>query len=240
VLSSFSLTCYSACVFKDLGFWNLYYVEMFSPAIMFSFLFIFASSFDYLSKRKMKQSNQTNVEEKRQPKHKEPSLSAKITHAFVFILVSMYTFLATNAFQPLQCLRQPDGTSTLIADPSQDCYTSNWFSNLPVVILISLATVVAIPCWLMYSLFKNRDNLNSFSFLSRFGTLIEPYNEKLYWWEMFQVAKKTLFAVVVNSSQNYPESERLYYVIMFVFIMLVIENVARPYKFESVNAINTV
>jgi hypothetical protein len=82
--------------------------------------------------------------------------------------------------------------------------------------------------------------LDSFTFLSRFGTLIEPYNDKFYWWEMFQVAKKTLFAVVVNSSQNYPESERLYYVIMFVFIMLVVENAAKPYKFESVNAINTV
>jgi hypothetical protein len=131
-----------ACIFKDLSFWNLYYVEMFSPAIMFSFLFIFASSFDFVSKRKLEKSNQA-MEEKKRFKNREPSLSAKITHAFVFILVSMYTFLATNAFQPLQCLDQPDGTSTLISDPSQDCYTPGWFSNLPVVVLISMATVVA-------------------------------------------------------------------------------------------------
>jgi hypothetical protein len=151
----------------------------------------------------------------------------------------MYTFLAINAFKPFQCLSQPDGTSTLEPEPSLNCYDTLWYSNLPFVIIFCLITILAIPLGIFSIVYVNRNNLKSKHFLARYGTLVESYSDKLYWWEIYHLTKKTLFAVMLNSMSNYPLTEKTYYVSLFLIMCLIIENVAKPYRFEEVNGINT-
>jgi hypothetical protein len=136
-------------------------------------------------------------------------------------------------------MNQPDGTTTLEPEPSLYCYDTLWYSNLASVTLICLVMVVIIPASLFSIVYVNRTNLQSKAFLSRYATLVESYTDKFYWFEIYHIAKKTLFAVIMNSLSNFQLAEKTYYVSMFLIICLVIENVAKPYRFKEVNGIST-
>jgi hypothetical protein len=227
-----------------LSFWKIYYVEMCSPFILFGGILLGSHITDRLLTCTRKKDSTPNVQ--RRPSSsgsKEqyvPKLKSKVIHSFVFLLVSMYTFLATNAFSPFQCLQQPDGTYTLITDPSANCYDSTWYSNLAFVVFSGIFTVFVIPCKLFHVLYKNRDNLNSKEFVSRYGTLVDSYKPKFYYWELYNVLKKTLFSVLVNATNDLGQDERIFYVTIFLFVCLLMENILKPYKISSVNSINTV
>jgi hypothetical protein len=235
-------------VFPGLGFWQLFYLEMFSPLMMYFLLIWSAMLIERVianskqkadEERRISTSSSTNSRPSVNLKKRKPSLSAKVTHAFVFILVSMFTFLSVTAFSPMECLAQPDGTSSMVNNPVEDCFSKNWVSNIPVVILLEIVTVLVIPGYLIRALYRNRENLDGFSFLSRYGTLVEPYKDEYYWWELANMSKKTIYSVVVNLSSSYSENERVYYITLFLFVVMVVENVVRPYKFESVNVLNS-
>lgn len=77
---------------------------------------------------------------------------------FIVIFMNLsYLSLIPKAFELFDCTAQQDGTYTLDAQPSLECFTSDWWIQLQVpAIMLLMLYGVGIPCFFLYILFVSR------------------------------------------------------------------------------------
>jgi hypothetical protein len=226
-----------SCIFGS-SFWGFYYFSLILPFLFCAIISLFA----WLMNKLAKPIISSTVLEKvfGAGRGKRPDLLSKSIAAFLFFMSLMYTFIILNAFRPFQCLEQSDGTFTMISYPSLQCFDVQWYSNLGFIIVLILITVIAYPCGVCWILYSNRRNIHSDQFLNRYGYLIDPYKPDFFWWEIYVLVKKTLFSILLSSLITFPDSERSFYLTIYLLFCLIIENICKPYKYEELNSINTI
>jgi hypothetical protein len=227
-----------ACTFGS-SFWGFYYVSLILPFLFCCIVSLVSWIVSRFSKARSRERLKSEEKKITRSRPKLDFLSKSIA-AFIFLMSTMYTFIALNAFRPFQCLEQPDGTFTMLSYPSLNCYDSSWYSNLGLVIIMILITVIAYPVGVGFILFKNRRNIRNPEFFNRFGYLVDPYSDRFFWWELYSLAKKTFFSLILNSVMTLPDIERSFYLTMYLFFCLILESICKPFKNEEINSLNAI
>jgi hypothetical protein len=97
---------------------------------------------------------------------------------FLQSVVSCYTLLISGAVSPLICLKQDDGTSTMVRNPSVLCFSGDWNAKYPVMILFLVLYAAIFPVLFLSLLLWNRKRLNEPSVLQYFGSFTKQYKPK--------------------------------------------------------------
>jgi hypothetical protein len=145
-------------------------------------------------------------------------------------LIVFYTFIVSVGLSPFRCFEQEDGTSTLVASSSLNCYDANWRSH-GFTIALGVLEIIAIPGFLTVVLWKYRtpqsrmDNI----FNWRYGILVNPYKPKYFWWALFLLLKRTVLVMVIDLTNSYSPFIRVGLVLMILFIGMTLDGYCQPY-----------
>jgi hypothetical protein len=159
--------------------------------------------------------------------------------AGIFLFTCMFTFLASNSFKPFRCMRQVDGTYSMIANPSENCFESRWNKNIGIAVLSIITYILFIPLYIMRDLYKARKNVHNRAFVLAYGGLITAYKEKYYYWECFSILKKTFLVMLIDLLGNEDSISRIYYVVMVLILSMAVEYVSWPFDTKILNGLNT-
>jgi hypothetical protein len=80
-----------------------------------------------------------------------------------------------------------NGVSYLVADMSQECFSSTWFQYLPLALVAVLVYPVGIPVALFLALRSVRKRLKTPEVITAFGLCYEAYAPQYWWFEIADV-----------------------------------------------------
>eukprot|EP00475_Leptophrys_vorax_P007292 TRINITY_DN14611_c0_g1_i4.p1 TRINITY_DN14611_c0_g1~~TRINITY_DN14611_c0_g1_i4.p1 ORF type:complete len:381 (+),score=63.96 TRINITY_DN14611_c0_g1_i4:83-1225(+) len=205
-----------------MNFWSKYALSVFFPAIFVVGSFLVAivilckkgsvKSFDDLQNAKI--------------------LTCRIT---LVVVINLYTASVSAATSPFNCEQQPDGSFTLVKDPSIMCFGPEWMQHAWLVSLALLVYIVVIPLW-MISIVRTRDTKRTTTdFRRKYDILLSPYRPCRQYWELLLMLKRSTFVLSISffSGASYVVRFGAMISILFVFFWLTV--VLSPYREESMN-----
>jgi hypothetical protein len=178
-----------------LTYWGKIYVKLFIP-VLFAAAFWIVSGLEDCVKIKNARISQRSSLKKR-----------KYTYVAFFGL-NLFTLIFGSVLSPFRCIRQ--GNTYFIIDYTEvECYSQEWYRNLPLIILFMILYCVCFPLWIGHILFvsgrgERRDTL---SFTSQFGILTRPYRREVYYWELVYLLRR---AVLVASTSFWKSAAASY------------------------------
>eukprot|EP00742_Colponemidia_sp_Colp-10_P005814 GILJ01006218.1.p1 GENE.GILJ01006218.1~~GILJ01006218.1.p1 ORF type:complete len:3271 (-),score=422.50 GILJ01006218.1:185-9997(-) len=123
----------------------------------------------------------------------------RLVNTVVWWLDVMYMYLAVACLSIYQCYPQPNGTYSLVSNPSTECYGSEWGSLLPlsiIFILFYLCGSFAFCAYLayeaLYSYFNNRE------FRIRYISILGKFRTNMWWWNLVMFLRKVVIAMSVT------------------------------------------
>jgi hypothetical protein len=218
----------------DITFWGKYILKMFFVPMLFVVLVcivLFQRRRTILSANTFKERCKASWD-----------IAHKFIPTFITLCCALYTFVASSAIDPLNCVRMDYQASApvyaIVSAPSFRCYDETWYKYLPVVILFCFLYGVSFPFVVGYILFTNRNNLYSRQFMKGYGSLYRSLRHSLYFWELVIMLKKASFVLVVrvlSSRKNSSYGERFASAISIVGFFFAIEALVQPYSRQSTN-----
>jgi hypothetical protein len=110
----------------------------------------------------------------------------------MWMVLLVYPPLSRRILEFFQCSENIDGAFYLVRDYSIECYNTEWFSILPIAIIVLVLYAVGIPLFILLSLWKIRKSLKDPKTSSRFGFLYNAYRPSMFLWDAWELVK-TLF-----------------------------------------------
>lgn len=157
---------------------------------------------------------------------------------YVYIFLSIYTFVAASALEPLNCIAQPDGTSTMAFNPSVNCFSEEWNSYMPQIISSAVFYCLIIPGALVIVFWRNRDVNTPSTFTMLFGPIIYSYKEQYYYWDLVTLLKRVLVVLFVQLVYTYARSStgfKVFSIFVLLLAFLLVHGMVNPYKRGSTN-----
>jgi hypothetical protein len=156
-------------------------------------------------------------------------LNDRLLPLFLLLVIAMFSFLVSSSLSPLKCISVSNGVYMMRDNPSIQCFTPEWRSQLgPVVFFINLYCVV-LPSGLVFILWRNRHSLHSQDFQASLGSITNPYEDKFFWWELAIVFKKAVF-VVTTSFLSVKQQDNLFASVAILLGFMNIESGLKPFK----------
>ena len=119
-------------------------------------------------------------------------------HTAGHILLLVYTPVTKNVFQYFNChtIRNPD-MIFLHQDYTIDCYGPKWNLALLFVMLVIVLFALGFPSFLLFKLYRHRHELYHPQIRARYGFLYSRYQKGVEFWEVHEIARKTLLTGVM-------------------------------------------
>jgi hypothetical protein len=154
-------------------------------------------------------------------------------------LVFFYTYLVITLTQPFYCMGQQDGSWTMVNAPYMDCFSPNWWSNLPFVLFFFMLYVIIAPTVILVQLYKNRSETKSDEFRAKYGSLVSPYSDSHFYWEFVVIFKKILISITIRVLSIWASvGAQKFWFITLLFTSLVVDIFAMPYNSPFRNQCN--
>jgi hypothetical protein len=150
---------------------------------------------------------------------------------FSYGIVRLATYILMVGLAPFRCFKQADGTHTLVPSPNLNCYDSQWFSNI-FLILLGLLEIVLLPIGLLWLFVHYRNGFQNNKFRWKFGHLIAKFKDNHYWWELVEMIKKLTFVMVVDLSNDLDKHFRSFLAESVLIVGLFLEFHAQPRRDE--------
>jgi hypothetical protein len=145
----------------------------------------------------------------------------------------LYITVISTSFTAFRCFPQDDGSFSLISNPSLDCYDSQWFAHISVIVL-SICIICFAPILLFSVLYYNRNRRHSNHFQWRFGYLATLYKPRFYYWEVVSLLFKTIFVCLVDLTNAWNKFERSFILILFFCMLMLVDLLVDPYQEISI------
>jgi hypothetical protein len=213
------------------NFWQKYYFKLLFPPILCIFLLLLFVLRWVFALKFPSQAQKLGISEKM-------ALSRKLIAVFSFMVVAFYTVMMSSAVQPFDCTRQSDGTFTLTKSPSSRCFDSVWFSHLPAIVFFILLYGFSIPAVMIYIFYSNRHQKSTIAFLSKYNSLVSPYQPRFFYFEIVAMFKRTLF-VMANDFLS-PTSYAVRYFVSLAILMgfVWVDVYFFPYRSKELNILS--
>jgi hypothetical protein len=150
---------------------------------------------------------------------------------FLQSVISCYTLIIAGAVSPLICLEQPDGSQTMVRNPSIFCHTEEWNANFSVIVLFLVIYAGLFPLTLLVMLIMHRHRLHEPHMITLYGSFTRQYKANFYWWEMIFLTKRALFVTVSGMIPAHPGDSSPYFACIFLlFGYMGFEFFINPFK----------
>jgi hypothetical protein len=123
-------------------------------------------------------------------------MGARVIGGYLTLLNLGYLTLALTAMEPFGCVREEDGTYSLVVDPARLCFAPWWDRIAGPAALATFLYVFLWPALVLLFLRKNQSRLHEQQFFARFGGLYGAYKDNLSFWEPIVMLEKTLIAAI--------------------------------------------
>jgi hypothetical protein len=121
-------------------------------------------------------------------------------------------------------------------NPSQFCYTDEWYNSFGGVIFFIVLYAGIVPFALAYFFWRNRRKLDSPEFAALYDVLIKPYRRGCYWWELVNMIRKAAFIIVIDFLDFENSRFTIYYIALCtLFLFLWIDIASSPYATREYN-----
>ncbi|KNC51334.1 uncharacterized protein AMSG_07349 [Thecamonas trahens ATCC 50062] len=162
-----------------------------------------------------------------------------IVPTYVTFLLFFYISISQATVSFFDCTEQGDNTFTLDASADILCYSSDWFTLLPLAVLGFLIYVIGIPVALFSALYIRKNKLYDVSRKGQqmyrwLGPVYLRFHVRYYWWEMVVFARK-LFLIAAGS---FLTGFTLFQSVTAVFILVValwIQLLVYPFAYQKAN-----
>lgn len=218
-------------------YWGMWILKIVAPFLMIGFfaaafvLIGFYRSLKFIGKSILRKIKKSDKSLGLFANGKDPYI-----YGYCMMINMLYTLIIAAVFEPLFCLKQPDGTYSMVKNPSVECYGSEWNRKvLPFLIPAGIIYVVVIPALAIRLLLKNRNNIGSQNFLARFGFLTQVYKREYFWFELVNLSKKVSFILIPEFlAFSVSISMKLFSGILILIGFLILESNLQPYiKFQD-------
>lgn len=109
----------------------------------------------------------------------------------------LYTLLIAALLEPFFCIAQVDGTYTMSANPSVQCYSDTWKHKvLSYFVPLGCLYGLVFPVRVFVVLYFNRKTIDSARFENFFGFLTNSCRREMYWYELEVILNKVVFMLV--------------------------------------------
>lgn len=159
--------------------------------------------------------------------------------ALLYLLVTIYTYLISNALEPYNCIAQPDGTYMMAFNPGTLCFEGAWTENQGYFAAAAMVYCGIIPLFLIGSFlyYRNPVSRDTKSFQQLFGILSYPFRSRFFYWEIVHTLEKV---AIVSSADIFStmfsnQSIKVFTVITFIFLFHTLGSVLHPYRVEARN-----
>jgi hypothetical protein len=155
------------------------------------------------------------------------------------VVVTLFTYIISSAISPLSCVRHQN-QFLMYRNPSQDCFSDDWFNHLPMVVFFILAYGICFPIGIAIILAKHFRTERNEESLRIFGSLVKSYKTQFFYWELLAMLKKTMFVLsteFINSTQGF--FVRSSTSILAVGLFGGIEALWQPYISENSNLLSS-
>lgn len=128
----------------------------------------------------------------------------ELTDRFIYAATNLatlaYTFLASTALEPLNCIPQPDGTYLLKTAADVKCYDPDYNSYLVLVVVAICVYVLGIPMMLFSILWywQKRGLISTPQFDYLYGSLTLPFTKNMWYFELVNTIRKLGIVIVVQ------------------------------------------
>ena len=112
-------------------------------------------------------------------------------------LLLLYLPLMYAALRFVDCTNVGKGIVVMTANPQTRCYTSNWYSLLPLVLVVAALYGTSIPGVLLWFMLRQRKRLDEITFAAKYAFLVAKYRDALFWYEVVVLGRKLLIVVLV-------------------------------------------
>ncbi|KAL4453103.1 hypothetical protein ABPG74_015334 [Tetrahymena malaccensis] len=157
--------------------------------------------------------------------------------AGMYVYYSVYLNLVEIIVNIISC--QQIGTKEyILADSQFECQTPDhilyaYKISLPILVLIT----IIFPLFILYKLYKQRQNLYKVSFYLKFGFFFQEYQPKKYYWEIIRMSYRTLIYV----ASTYFSQQQLFRSVvlsLFSLLYLILTNKNQPYRTKIQNKLD--
>jgi hypothetical protein len=108
-----------------------------------------------------------------------------------------------------------------------DCFDTAWKRNWP-SIAMGLSYVIAIPFSFMFILWRHKGNYLNNVFLFRYGYLTAGFKPQFYWWNVFQILRKSALVMTIDLSNGLSTFLRMFLVIIMLVAGTFLEAMLKP------------
>ncbi len=131
----------------------------------------------------------------------------RFSSRFLIMTSLAYLMLVNKTLQLYNCSLQADGNYYLDSSPGDRCYTSLWYSYVPMAVSSSRYTVlhdqvvgiilwlIGVPLGIFTVLIKFRKHLDKADIKMLFGFFFVNYKRDYYWWLSVETGKKLLLVM---------------------------------------------
>jgi hypothetical protein len=161
----------------------------------------------------------------------------------IFVLLVLYTNIASAAITPFQCIKQPEGNYRLAGAPTLFCFDDQWNSHVGEIVFFTLVYFFFAPAFFILILVAMKSQnptlqkyLPSTDLVKRYDYLIRSYKGKYHWWEMVHLLKRTSLVVSSGLAASYGTASAKYYIaILIMLIFLLADVLALPHRNIGLN-----
>ncbi|KAJ3443190.1 repeat outer membrane protein [Anaeramoeba flamelloides] len=158
-------------------------------------------------------------------------LSNNCYNSFGYTLSFIYATVSYWMMKPMDCTKYSTGFTVFDPEPTYSCDGSRYSTLLAFSIIFFLIYSCGIPLWMFYQFKKNKDTI---SFREEYGLLIGRFKDEWYYWELVLMMRRLLFVIFSLFLSRYPMMQTAF-AEMSLFLMLLLQLYARPYKEDRHN-----
>jgi hypothetical protein len=124
------------------------------------------------------------------------TLFKNVVPLFSTVVVFMSTYLTSTAISPFNCVKASSTTYVLWKNPSEICFRGTWNEYIFFAGTFTIVYLLFVPSSILFVFVKYRKHVADPVFLKKFGSLVNPYKPRYYYWELVMLLKRIAFISV--------------------------------------------
>ena len=163
----------------------------------------------------------------------------KLTSSVLMLLGLVYMSLTTTSLSHFDCTRQVDGSLTMDAAPSIDCFSDEWYRLLPAAVAGIVFYVVGIPLLLLVVYTRFRFRMREAAIALSIGGEFEAFRPRYAFWAPLLMLRK-LALVLAKIFFTSITAVQLVAAMMIIVVSIMMQLKWQPYADEKMNTLETI
>lgn len=169
----------------------------------------------------------------------EPVSPSAVVGAAFYLVITIYTYLVSNALEPFNCLEQDDGSFIMAFNPDQKCFEGAWNAYKPYFYAIAALYCFLIPGLILASFvyYRAPASRESEVFKNIFGIVSRSFKQSYFFWEFVFTIEKVVIVTCADmlSGQVNSQSIKVFIILAAIVSFFSLGLIFKPYKVESRN-----